>query len=196
VSEEGGVRRVIYSMMVSLDGFIARPGGELDWVLIDDELHTFVNDQARHLGGSLYGRGMWELMAASWPTADQDPKAPAYIFDFARIWRAMPKIVFSRTLDRVDENARLVRTDAADEISRLKAEPGGDLWIGGADLAATAIRRGLVDEYRLFVNQVVLGAGKPMFPPTDAPIGLRLLETRRFDSGVVYSSYQALGVTV
>src|SRR5437667_2948508 len=159
-------------MMVSLDGFIARPGGELDWVLIDDELHSFVNDQARHLGGSLYGRRMWEVMAAFWPTADQDPKAPAYIVDFARIWQAMPKTVFSRTLDRVDGNARLVRMDVADEIRRIKTEPGVDLWIGGADIAATAIRRGLVDEYRLFVHQVVLGAGKPMFPPTDSSLGL------------------------
>ncbi len=184
------MRRLIYSMMVSLDGFVARPDGELDWILVDGELHTFINDQTRRLGVSLYGRGMWQELAAYWPTADRDPDAPDYIVEFARIWQAMPKLVFSRTLDRVDGNARLVRTDVGDEIERLKAEPGDDLAIGGAEIAAMAIRRGLVDEYRLFVHQVMLGKGKPMFPATDSSITLRLVETRRFSSGVVYTSYE------
>jgi dihydrofolate reductase len=183
------VRKLIYSMMVSLDGFIARPNGELDWVVIDEELHTFVNDQVREHGAALYGRRLWEVMAAYWPTADQNATAPKYEVEFARIWQAMPKVVFSRTLDQVEGNARLVATDAGEEIARLKREAGPDLEIGGAELAGTAMRLGLVDEVGLFVNPVVLGAGKPMFPDAELA-GLRLLETRTFGSGVVYLRYE------
>jgi len=183
------MRRVVYSMGVSLDGFVEGPNGELDWSAPDEELHRFWNEQTRQIETSLYGRRMYELMAGFWPTADADPSAPDHIAEFARLWREMPKVVFSRTLERVDWNSRLVRGDAGEEVARLKAGPGGDMDVGGATLAATLIRQELVDEFRLVVHPVVLGAGTPFFPAPVDPIGLRLLETRRFGSGVVYLRY-------
>jgi dihydrofolate reductase len=129
-------------------------------------------------------------MAAYWPTADADPSAPAYVVDFARIWRDMPKVVFSTTLGRVDWNSRLVRDNIAEEITRLKAQPGKDMDVGGPTIAATFMRLGLIDEYRPFVHPVVLGSGTPFFPTLDRPANLRLAETRTFGSGVVYLRYQ------
>jgi len=187
------MRKLIYSMMVSLDGFIARPNGDLDWILIDEELHTFANEQAREVDTELYGRRLWEVMVAYWPTADQNPAAPAYVVEFARIWRNLPKIVFSRTLDRVEGNARLAANDLAEEIGALKAQPGRDVSIGGAELAAQALRLGLVDEVRPMVQPVVLGAGRPMFPPSERSLDLDLVETRTFGSGVVYLRYVKRG---
>jgi dihydrofolate reductase len=180
---------VVYSMMVSLDGFIARPDGTLDWVMVDEELHTFVNDQQAETGAYLYGRRMFELMNDFWPTADEDPSAPHYIAEFSRIWKAMPKVVFSTTLTRVDGNARLVSDDVADEVRRLKAQRGKDLALGGPTLAASLIPLGLIDEYRLFLHPVALGTGLPFLPP-DTKIDLWLVETRTFASGVVYLRYQ------
>ena len=154
------MRKLIYSMGVTLDGYIAGPAGEIDWSAPDEELHRFHNQQARETGAHLYGRGLYETMRF-WETADQDPSRPQYALEFARIWKETPKIVFSRTLERVEGDYRLVRGNAAAEVARLKEEPGADLAVGGAGLAATFIRLGLVDEYRLFVSPVVLGAGTP-----------------------------------
>ena len=111
------------------------------------------------------------------------------MLEFARIWRDKPKIVFSRTLDRADWNSRLVRDEAAEEVVRLKAQPGFLMDVGGPTTAATLMRFGLIDEYRLFVHPVILGSGTPFFPPLEDRIGLRLLETRTFGSGVVYLRY-------
>ncbi|HEY2599571.1 MAG TPA: dihydrofolate reductase family protein, partial [Candidatus Dormibacteraeota bacterium] len=189
------MRKLFYSMMVSLDGFIerkhrgeARPDDPdlLDWVIIDQEIHSFANDEARATGAFLYGRRLYESMAAYWPTADAVPNTPGYIVDFAHIWRPKPKIVFSTTLDKVDWNSRLVRGNVAEEIAKLKQEPGGDLSVGGANLAASLIELGLVDEYRLIVHPVVIGAGTPYFPPLRESIKMRLIETNTFGSGVVY----------
>ena len=177
-------------MMVSLDGFIEDAKGSLEWVLIDEELHTFANDEARDSGVFLYGRRLYETMSAYWPTADADPSEPEVILDFAHIWKAKPKVVFSKTLERVDWNSRLVKDNVGDEIAKLKAEPGGHLSVGGAGLAATCIELGLVDEYRLLVQPVVLGKGKRFFPVAREPISLRLAETRTFASGVVYLRYE------
>jgi dihydrofolate reductase len=185
------VRKVIYLMMESLDGFVAGPHREIDWAIIDEELHTFVNDQQSAIDTYLYGRRMYQLMVDSWPTVDTDPSAPEYMVEFARIWKAMPKIVFSKTLDRVDWNSRLVRGDnIAEEVARLKAQPGQDMTVGGASLASTLIRLGLIDEYRLFVHPVVVGGGTPFFPALDGTLKLRLVETRTFGSGVVYLCYE------
>ncbi len=184
------MRKVIYSMMVSLDGYVERTDRSLDWAIVDEEIHTFANDQASEMGAFLYGRRLYEVMAGYWPTADADPAAPAFVLDFARIWMSKPKVVFSRTLDGVDWNSRLVRTDLAGEITKLKGEPGGDLELGGPNLAGQVIRLGLVDEYRLIVNPVVLGGGTPFFSAVDSPISLRLLEARTFRSGVVYLRYE------
>jgi dihydrofolate reductase len=192
------VRKLIYSMMMSLDGFIERPPlgrrhndpNLLDWVIIDEELHSFANDEAREAGAFIYGRRLYQNMAAFWPDAETLPDMPAYVVDFARIWKPKPKIVFSRTLDNVEWNSRLVSGDVAEEVARLKAEPGGYLTVGGARLATTLIDLDLVDEYRLIVHPLVIGGGTPFFPPVHDDIKLRLLETRSFSSGVVFLRYE------
>src|SRR4051794_33764452 len=154
--------RLIYSMTVSLDGFIAGPDGEIDWSAPDEELHRFHNEQVRELGAHLCGRRLYEEMTY-WETADRNPSAAEHVLEFARIWQALPKIVFSTTLDRVEGNARLATRDVAEEVAELKAQPGEDLAVGGAGLASTCIELGLVDDYRLFVAPVVLGGGTPYF---------------------------------
>jgi dihydrofolate reductase len=183
------MRKVIYSMGVSLDGFIAGPAGEIDWSAPDEELHRFHNDQTRELGTQLCGRGLYEVMAY-WETAPERGELAAVELEFAGIWQALPKVVFSRTLPAVTGNARLARDDLGAEVARLREEPGGDLAIGGAGLAGAATRLGLVDEFRLFVSPVVLGGGTPFFPRVDARIGLELVETRTFASRVVYLRYR------
>jgi|SRR5690348_36277 len=187
------MRRVIYSMLVSLDGSIETPSRSLDWHLIDEEIHQFVNDQQQEIDTYLYGRRLYELMAEYWPTADANPSAPGYEAEFARIWRNMPKIVFSKTLEQVEWNSRLASDDIAAEVARLKAQPGKDISVGGATLAASFMRLGLIDEYQLFVHPVVLGSGTPFFPALDHAITLRLVETHTFGSGVVYLRYQRAG---
>ena len=187
------MRKVIYSMLVSLDGFIEGPNRELDWHVIDEEFHTFVNEQQREFDTSLYGRRLYEVMRY-WETADQNPSAPAYELEFARIWKRTPKVVFSKTLDQVQGNARLVRDNIVDEITKLKQQPGQNMDLGGPTLAATFIQLGLVDEYRLFVQPVILGSGRPFFPALDDTIKLRLVETHTFGSGVVYLRYQRADV--
>jgi dihydrofolate reductase len=183
------MRRVIYGMMVSLDGFVETPNREIDWIVIDEELHKYVNDQESAVDTYLYGRRMYQLMADFWPTADADPEAPDYIVEYSHIWKKMPKVVFSNTLEQVGWNARLVRDDVAGEIAKLKAQPGKDLEVGGAELASTVMRLGLIDEYWLYVQPVLLGAGRRMFPQLEGSINLRLVETRTFSSGVVLLHY-------
>jgi dihydrofolate reductase len=180
------MRNLIYSMGVSLDGFIAGPGGELDWSAPDEELHRFHNQQTREVGVVLLGRRLYEEMLF-WETADERPSAAEYELEFARIWKATPKVVFSRTLRAVESNATLVSEGAAEEVARLKEQPGKDLAVGGAGLASTLID--LIDEYRLFISPVVLGSGTPYFPALDERIGLELVETRTFGSRVVYVRY-------
>ena len=184
------MRKIILMMSVSLDGFIEGPHRELDWQLVDDELHGHFNEQLGAMGAFLDGRVTYELMAGFWPTADADPSSTGPVVEFARIWREMPKIVYSRSLERVDWNTTVVREVVADDVMVLKAQPGKDLVLGGADLAATFIRHDLIDEYRLYVHPVVIGRGKPLFPASDARINLRLAETRTFGNGVVLLRYQ------
>jgi dihydrofolate reductase len=181
------MRKVIYSMGVTLDGFIAGPGGEIDWSAPDEELHRFHNEQTRELGAHLCGRRLYEVMAY-WDTDDESRSAVGE--EFAGIWREIPKIVFSRTLDRVGGNARLAGNDVAEEVTRLKQQPGKDIGVGGAALASTLIELGLIDEFRRFVYPVVLGSGMPYFPPLDERIDLELVESRKFGMGVVYLRYQ------
>ena len=183
------MRKLIYSFGVSLDGFIAGPEGDIDWSAPDEELHRFHNQQARELGAHLYGRRLYEVMRA-WETVDEKSSVPEPELEFAKIWKDTPKIVFSRTLERVEGNARLVSDGAAEEVARLKEQPGKDLAVGGAGLASTFIRLGLVDEYRLFVSPVILGGGTPYFPALDERINLELVETRTFGSRVVYLRYR------
>jgi dihydrofolate reductase len=182
-------RKLIFSMSVSLDGYIAGPKGEIDWSPPDDELHRFHNERVRELGGHLCGRRLYETMVY-WETAEQDQSLGETERDFARIWQALPKVMFSNTLDEVKGNTRLVRGDPAEEVRRLKEEPGKDLGVGGAGLAASLTKLGLIDDYELFVVPVVLGGGTPYFPPLEERINLDLVETRTFGSRVVYLRYQ------
>jgi dihydrofolate reductase len=184
-------RKLIYSMGVSLDGFIAAPDGGIDWSAPDEELHRFHNQQIGELGAHLCGRRLYEVMAY-WETADENPSTPDHELEFARIWKNLPKIVFSKTLEKVEGNARLVRDGVAEEVATLKEQPGKDLAVGGAGLASTLTKLGLIDEYRLFVSPVVLGGGTPYFPALDERIDLELVETRTFGSRVVYVRYRAV----
>ncbi len=141
------MRKIILMMSVSLDGFFEGPDHELDWQLVDDELHSHFNEQLAAMGGFLDGRITYELMAGFWPTADTDPSSTAPMVEFARIWREMPKTVFSRTLTTADWNTTVVSELVVEDILALKAQPGGDLAVGGADLAASFIRHDLIDEW-------------------------------------------------
>jgi dihydrofolate reductase len=179
-------RTVVYSMQVSLDGYMEAPNRNIDWSAPDEEVHRFHNDRARDAGAFLYGRRLYELMFEHWPTAGDGPSASPEVVEFARIWNATPRVVFSNTLERVDEGSRLVRGEAAEEVARLKEQPGGELDVGGAALGGSLLRAGLIDEIRLFVYPIVLGAGTPFFPPLERRLELELIDTRRFESGVVY----------
>ncbi len=182
--------KLIYCLNVSLDGFIETPDKSLAWTKVDDELHTWFNDHMREVDASLYGRRLYELMAAYWPTAGSDPEATEVEREFGRLWLETPRIVFSTTLPSVDFNSRLVRGDVGEELARLRTEFQGNLEVGGPNLASQFVRRGLVDEYRLLVHPVVLGAGTPFFPQLDAPIDLHLAKTRVFESGVTLLRYE------
>lgn len=184
------MRSVVYGMMVSLDGYIEGPNQDLSWANVDEELHQFFNDLDREAGGFLYGRRTYEVMAGFWPTADADPSALPYIVDYARIWRSVPKIVFSKTLDKVEWNSRLVKENPAEEVIRLKQQPGKDLFVGGAGLAASLMQHDLIDRFQIYVQPVIIGRGTPMFSPFDQILKLRLLESRTFGSGVVYLHYE------
>jgi dihydrofolate reductase len=187
--KEERVRNVIYAMGVSLDGFIAGPDGEIDWSAPDEELHRFHNQQTRELGAHLCGRRLYETMLY-WEAAEESPSSADHEREFARIWKALPKIVFSTTLEQVEGNARLAAGGVAEEVAALKAQPGDDLAVGGAALAAALAELGLIDEYRLFVSPVLLGGGTPFFPPVRDRLDLELVETRTFGSRVVYLRYR------
>jgi dihydrofolate reductase len=179
------VSRIVLSMSISLDGYMEGPGSDLGWHLVDEEVHGHFNDVLREAGAFLDGRVTYELMAGYWPTADSDPgRAPAET-EFARIWRDMPKVVYSRTLQSAGWNTRVVREVVADEVRALRAESDGDLFLGGARLAAEFLRQDLVDEIRLYVHPVLLGEGTPLFSPLRGRRTLALVETRTFGNGVV-----------
>jgi dihydrofolate reductase len=185
---------LVYSMGVSLDGFVAGPDREIDWAAPDEELHRFHNEQMRAVDAHLCGRRLYEEMLY-WETAGDDAAADAPERseperEFAAIWQRLPKLVFSSTLERVEGNATLASEDLAAEIAKLEQQPGaGELAIGGAGLAAKAIELDLIDEYRPFVSPVVLGGGTP-FLPRGVRLDLELLETRTFASRVVYLRYR------
>lgn len=185
------MRRIILMMSVSVDGCFEGPNRELDWHRVDDELHQHFNEVLAASGAFLDGRVTHELMADFWPTADADPASTPPMVEFSRIWREKPKIVYSRTLERADWNTTVVREVVPEEVRALQAQPGGDLFLGGADLATAFLRHGLVDELRLYVHPVVLGRGRPLFPPAEPALDLRLTESRTFGNGVVLLRYAA-----
>ena len=181
--------RLVYELNVSLDGYVETRQGGLDWATVDEELHSWFNDELRSIDASLYGRRLYQLMADYWPTAEEDPTATPVMREYARLWKPVPKFVFSQTLEHVDHNARLVRGDVEKVLEEVRREFPGDLEVGGPNLAAQFVRRGLVDEFRLVVHPVVLGGGTPFWPQLDAPLSLRLVDTRTFSSGVILNSF-------
>jgi dihydrofolate reductase len=183
------MRPVIYSMSVSLDGFIAGPDGDIGFTAPDEDLMRFHVQQTRQIGVELMGRKLYETMLV-WEDAERTWSG-AEELEFARIWRAIPKVVFSATLERVEGNARLAGEDVAGEVARLREAPEeGAVSVGGAGLAATLIDLDLIGEYRQFVHPVILGGGTPYFPPLKAALNLDLLEARTFGSRVVYLRYR------
>ncbi|MBU9765126.1 dihydrofolate reductase [Mycobacterium sp. TNTM28] len=183
--------KLIYGFNVSVDGYIADAQGSIDWSTPTDELHQYWNDFERETALSIYGRRLYDLMSAYWPTADQAADATPLIVDFARIWRDMPKVVFSRTLESVAWNSRLERGDPVEVVRKLKAETDGNLEVAGATLAAPIVQAGLVDEYRIVVAPIAVGGGIPFFPALPSWISLRLLENRTFPGGTVLLRYEA-----
>ena len=183
------MRKIVVHMMVSLDGYFEGPDHDLSWHQVDEELHAHFNEQLATRSAFIEGRVTYELMEAVWPTADQNPDFPAFMQEFAGIWRAVPKIVYSRTLQQVGPNATLRSEVEPDEIRALKEQPGGDMTIGGVDLVETFRRLDLIDEYRLYVAPVVVGRGRRLFETADSPTQLELVEERRFGNGVVMLRY-------
>ncbi len=184
------MRKVAYGMNVSLDGYIAAPDDDIGWGVPGDELFQWWSDRVGATALALYGRRLWETMSSHWPTADQDPDATPAQIEFARRWQRMPKVVFSSTIRSVDFDARLVTGDAVVEIARLKTEDGGRMDLGGATLAAAAMRAGLIDEYAIVTHPVLVGGGTPFFTALDSWVDLNLVETRRFPDGVLLSRYE------
>jgi dihydrofolate reductase len=184
------MRKLVYGMNVTLDGYVAAPGDDLGWGVASEELFAWWLDEERAIGTLLYGRRLWEAMSSYWPTGDQQPDATAAQIEFARNWRDTPKVVFSSTITHVDWNTRLVTGDAISEITRLKAEGGEPMRVGGASLAGAAMREGLVDEYTIVTHPVLVGGGTPFFTALDGRVNLNLMETRTFPDGVVLTRYQ------
>ncbi|MDB1088707.1 dihydrofolate reductase family protein [Streptomyces sp. ACA25] len=181
---------VTYSMNISLDGYIVGPDGDFDWAEPDEEVFRFWIDEVRQIAVHLLGRRLYEAMLY-WETADEDPSLDDSTREWTVLWKPLPKVVFSTTLSEVRGNARLASGGLAEEIERLRAEPGeGDIAIGGATLAAEAAELGLIDEYRAMVNPVLVGGGIPFFPQRERRVDLELVETRTFRSRAVYLRYR------
>ncbi|MER5202502.1 dihydrofolate reductase family protein [Streptomyces sp. NPDC002825] len=184
------MRSVTYSMSMSLDGYIVGPDGEFQWTAPDEEVFRFWIDDIRKVDVHLLGRRLYETMLY-WETADQDPSIDDDTREWTSLWKPLPKVVFSTTLSEVQGNARLASGGLAEEIERLRTEPGeGEIAIGGATLAAEAAASGLIDEYRVMVYPVLVGGGTPFFPQHERRVDLALVETRTFPSNVVYLRYR------
>ena len=184
--------KLIYSAITSLDGYVADEDGTFDWAAPDAEVHAFVNDLERPVGTYLYGRRMYEVMAA-WETVPTDAGQPPHMRDFAKIWQAADKVVYSRTLAEASTARTRVEGEFdPDAVRRMKASAGRDLSVGGPHLAAEAFRAGLVDECHLFLNPVVVGGGNRALPD-HLRLDLELLDERRFGNGVVHLHYRTRG---
>ncbi|MGW1813682.1 dihydrofolate reductase family protein [Streptomyces sp. NPDC002125] len=179
------MRSVTYSMNASLDGFIVGPDGGFDWSGPDEDLFRFATDELRQVGVHLMGRRLYETMLYWETAAELDPSLDDSKLEWAALWNPLPKVVFSTTLSTVQGHARLASGSLAEEIERLRAEPGeGDIAIGGATLAAEAATLGLIDEYRPRIHPVLVGGGIPYFARNERQVDLELLETRTFPSNV------------
>jgi dihydrofolate reductase len=185
------VRSVTYSMSMSLDGYIVGPDGRFDWTAPDKDVFRFWIDEIRRVDVHLMGRRLYETMLY-WETVDQTSLDDAQL-EWAALWNPLPKVVFSATLPAVQGNARLASGGLAEEIERLRAEPGeGDIAIGGATLAAEAAELGLIDEYQTIVYPVLVGGGIPFFARGERRVDLELVETRTFNSKFVYLRYRVV----
>jgi dihydrofolate reductase len=194
MKERPAMAKLIYSAITSLDGYIEDEGGKFDWAEPDEEVHAFVNDLERPVGTYLYGRRLYETMVG-WETEPSFAQLSPVARDYAEIWKAADKIVYSRTLETVStERTRIEREFDADAVRRLKAAAGSDLAVGGAALAAEAFRAGLVDECHLFLAPILVGGGKRSLPD-DLRLGLELLDERRFGNGMVYLRYRTVSET-
>ena len=181
--------RLIYSSITSLDGYIEDERGKFDWAAPDEEVHAFINDQERAIGTCLYGRRLYETMVA-WETMDTGPEQPPVIRDYAEIWRAAEKVVYSKTLaEPSSERTRIEREFDPEAIREMKAAADRDIGVGGPELAAQALAAGLVDELHLFVSPVVVGAGKPALPD-GLRLDLELEDERRFGNGALHLHYR------
>ncbi len=181
--------KLIYSAITSLDGYVADEDGDFDWAAPDEEVHAFVNDLERPVGTYLYGRRMYEVMVY-WETAHTVADQPPVVQDFAEIWQAADKIVYSETLETVSSaRTRIEREFDPEAVRQMKATAGRDITVGGPDLAAQAIKAGLVDECHLFVTPIVVGGGKQSLP-NNVRLNLELLDERRFNSRVVHVHYR------
>lgn len=181
--------RLVYMAITSLDGYVADGQGNYDWAMPDDEVFSFVNDFERPIGTYLYGRRLYEEMTG-WETADSLPGQPPLMLDFAQIWQAADKVVYSRTLDQVSTaRTRVERHFDPEAVSQMKAQADQDITVGGAELAACAIRAGLVDDYHLVISPIVVGSGKAALP-RDVRLPLELVDERRFGNGVVHLHYR------
>ncbi len=184
------MRSVTFSMGASLDGYIVGPDGGFDWSTPDPDVFRFWIDEIRGVGVHLMGRRLYETMLY-WETAEDEQSLDDAEREWTALWKPLPKVVFSTTLSAVEGNARLASGSLAEEVERLRAEPGeGEIAIGGATLAAEAAESGLIDEYRVIVHPVLVGGGIPFFPHRERRVDLELVETRTFRSGVVYLSYR------
>jgi dihydrofolate reductase len=186
------VAKLIYMTIASLDGYIADANGKFDWAVPDEEVHAFVNDLERPIGTHLYGRRLYEVMIG-WETMHTLPDQTPLTLDFAAIWQAAEKVVYSRTLETVSSaRTRIERYFDPEAVRRMKAEADRDISIGGATLAAEAIRAGLVDELHVIANPIVVGGGTPSLPD-GVRWELELLDERRFANGVAYLRYRTSG---
>ncbi|MDZ5444042.1 dihydrofolate reductase family protein [Micromonospora sp. 4G57] len=185
------MRKIIYWVHQSVDGFIEGPNGEFDWPVMREELSAYSLELSERAGAFVYGRKVWEMMSYWWPRPES--MADAHGRAFAPIWRRTPKIVLSRTLESADHGARVIGADLVGQVAALKAEPGGDLLLTGGSAAAAALTdHGLIDEYQVIVHPVVLGGGRPVFPPKDR-LALRLVGSRGFDGASVLLRYERAG---
>ena len=181
--------KLVYSVITSLDGYVADEEGNFDWAAPDEDVHTFVNDLMRPVGTYLYGRRMYDTMLY-WETAHALGDQPAFERDFTDIWQAAEKIVYSRTLETVSSaRTRIERDFDHAAVRQMKGSAGRDLTVAGPDLAADAIRAGLVDELHRFVTPIVVGGGNPSLPD-DVRLELDLLDEHRFGNGVVFLRYR------
>lgn len=182
------MRNLVYAMTVSLDGYINRPDGSIDWSPPTDELFRFHTERVQNTDVQLCGRHLYDAMLY-WEKIDESALNADHL-KFAKIWKSLPKLVFSNTLDNVVGNSRLMRNGLAEEISKLKENPGKDIAVGGANLAHACMRLNLIDEWHMFVAPVVLGGGTTYFPPGHEISNLQLVETKTFISRTVFLRYK------